>query len=139
MEKRIVEWMVELRPHFLFWIIGSIAGAIYDKFHSVPPVVFYSFSAGVLLTAVVSLGTHVFPASRHPPAPVTNRPPTTVARVAPAIRILHKNAAMHLDVGEVLSLNSAKIQRVLVIQYSGRNIKDVIDEIWFKTSANIEL
>ena len=46
---------------------------------------------------------------------------------------------MQADIDDILVHSSAKIQRVLVLQYSGRNIMPIVKELWDKTNANIEL
>ena len=72
---------------------------------------------------------HRFGEARKPP----------LSQPVPQIRILLKNAAMHMDIHNLLAQNPANIQRVVIVQYSGRNVKDIVDEIWVKTSADIDL
>ena len=46
---------------------------------------------------------------------------------------------MHVDINSLLVHTPENIRRVVIVQCSGRNVKDVVDELWVKTSADIEL
>lgn len=128
---RLKSWLSELRPHFVFWVILTIGGWLYERFHALPSIAYYAFAAGILATVLVEAGRLLLSRPQQPALRQEN--------LGSQIRVLDKNSSMFIDIRNLIQSEGARIHRVLIVQYSGRNVRDIVSELWGKTSADIEL
>jgi hypothetical protein len=133
MGKTIREWLAELRPHFIFWIIAPLLDGLYSYLRAQPAAIFEAFLAGVVVTALGDAGIRWFSVRDQP------RPASTASNADGSIRILPRNSAILTDIKTVLGQKGGSIGRVIIVQYSGVNITNIVDEIRLHTNADIEL
>lgn len=116
-------------------VVGILAGTIVsvgtwligNKFFGIPVAALYGLVAGVLITVAVVAAISY---SRKTEAP---------RAVEPQIRFLKNNVEMMKDIQALFPENDERVRRVFVIQYSGRNVKDLIAHLADCPNADIEM
>jgi hypothetical protein len=145
--EKMRELLRELRPHFVFWVFSSICAEIgswvFPTLRSHLSLV-WAFLGGALVAFAVlrivglfstrTSNSHSKRQQAGLPLPKEVHPTSTTG-----IRVLRDNVAMEKDLDRILENPSASIERVLVLQYSGRNIIDAVNEILLRTKAHVEL
>jgi len=124
-------------------VIVAIAGWVVEHFHlseqflAIPPAAFYGFGAGIVLAALAAaLYRMARPQPALPADPSPSTSPTPIS-TSSQIRILRNNAEMLADIHALVRENDETVHRVWAVQYSARNVKDVL--VYLADLPNAEL